>query len=70
MFATGEWPYWRVNCTVQKEWKPQEAVPCVRRTCDEDPTAPFMGQDMDWPFSNRQMGSRVTYTCPYKVQYN
>ena len=44
MFATGEWPYWRANCTVQKEWNPQEAVPCVRRTCDSDPTAPFMGQ--------------------------
>ena len=69
MFETGEWPYWRANCTVQKEWRPEEAVACVPRTCESDPTAPYMGQDMDWPFNDRRMGSRVTYTCPYKVQY-
>jgi hypothetical protein len=26
-----------------------------------------MGMDMDWPFSDRRMGTRVTYICPYKT---
>ena len=26
-----------------------------------------MGIDIDWPKQNREMGARITYTCPYRM---
>ena len=66
MFSGGNYPYWYSNCTVQRRWDPAQVETCIPRLCDSRPPDGWMGIDIDWPKQNREMGARITYTCPYR----
>lgn len=36
------------------------------RTCDDPPPDPYLGMDLLWPHKSTELGSRLTYRCPYR----
>ena len=40
------------------------------RVCTDDPPAPWMGIDMDWPLKKRILGTTISYTCPWRMKTN
>ncbi len=42
------------------------SMPTARQCLNEPPDI-FIDMDRDWPLSNRDMGSEIIYTCPYRM---
>jgi hypothetical protein len=40
------------------------------RECSDQPPAPWLGIDMDWPLKKQTLGTVVTYNCPYMTKTN
>ncbi|XP_059089355.1 uncharacterized protein LOC131885347 [Tigriopus californicus] len=65
-FADGSYPFFHANCSAAKQWQPPNFLPqCVPRQCSNDPPLHFLGQDLDWSFRSKTLGTKVTYTCPF-----
>ncbi len=42
-------------------------ISCAARQCLGEPPDPFIDMDRVWPLSNRDLGSNITYVCPYRM---